>query len=107
MTIAPRPAAANLALEHHHKIRVEAKHTVKALIVLGVGDVFGELERLCVRGQEDTHQASPLHRAVRQVFLGGIDQVGGLHVHDAVRQLALRGLADRTQQRLARQRHQP
>ena len=107
VSVAPRPAAAHLALEHHHQIRVEAQHPVEALGAVDVGDLLGDLERLDVRRQEDAHEPPALHLTAGEVFLGGVDDVCGLHVHDAVGQLALGGLADRLQQRLAGEGNEP
>jgi hypothetical protein len=105
--VAPRPAAAHLALEHHHQVGIEAQHPVEALSAVGLGYLLGEVERLCVRREEHTHQPSPPHLATRGAFLGRVDDVRRLHVHDAVREAALRGLADRLQKRLARERDEP
>ena len=104
--VAARPAAADLALDQHHQLGIEAQDTVEALPAVGVGDLFLDLRRLEVGGQEDAHQPSALDLAVGRAFLGRVDDVAGLQVDRAVGQLAERALADLAQQRLAGERHQ-
>jgi hypothetical protein len=107
MAVAPGPFAAHLALQQHHQLGVEAQHAVKALTAIGVGDLIGDLRRLEVRRQEHAHQATPPHPAARRAFLRRIDEMRGLQVDRAVRQMALGKLSDLVQQRLAGERHEP
>ncbi len=106
MAVAPRPAGADLALQQHHKLGVEAQHTVKALPAARVAHLPVGLGRFGVGGEEDRDQPPALDLSAGGALLGGVDDVRGLHVHGAVGQFALGGLADRPQQRLARERHE-
>ncbi len=108
MPVALGPAPADLALDQHDQLGIEAQHAIEALSAIRVGDLFVDLLRLEVGRQEDAHQPAALHRlAARGPFLGGIDDMRGLQVDRAVGQLALRALPDLAQQRLARERHEP
>jgi hypothetical protein len=107
VAVAPRPAGADLALQQHHELGVKAQHTVEALPAARVADLAVGLGRFGVGGQKDRDQPPALDLPAGGALLGGVDDVGRLHVHGAVGQLALRGLADRPQQRLAGERHEP
>ena len=106
VAVAPRPARADLALDEHDELGVEAQDAVEALAAVGVGDLAGRLLGFGVGRQEDADEALAPDLAAGGALLGGVDDVGRLHVDGAVRQFALRALADRAQQRLAGERHE-